>query len=383
MSSHPDKQVPRLRLNTVAVRAGHAPDPASGAIAKPIVLSTTFEREIDGGYPKGYRYSREGTPNREALEHALAALDEAADAAAFSSGLAACSALLQALKPGDHIVCPTEVYYGVTKLLNEVYGPWGITHTAVDATDPAAIQAALRPTTALVMIETPSNPTLALTDIRATAQLAHAAGARLVVDNTFATPLGQRCIEEGADFVLYSTTKYHGGHSDVLGGALVSARADALWEHIRLIQRTAGTGASPFDAWLVHRGLASLPCRFEQQCRSAQQVAEFLAGHPAVERVFYPGLSSHPGHDLAVRQMRRFGGMLSLLVKGDGAHALAVAGRLQLFTRATSLGGVESLVEHRQSVEGSGSRTAENLLRVSIGLEDVEDLIDDLKCALA
>ncbi len=372
-----------MRLNTVAVRAGHAPDPATGAIAKPIVLSTTFEREIDGSYPRGYRYSREAAPNRGALEGALAALDGGADAAAFSSGLAASSALFQSLRPGDHVVCPTEVYYGVTKLLSEVYGRWGVTFTAVDATDLAAVKGAISAKTVLVMVETPANPTLTITDIKAVADLAHSAGARLVVDNTWGTPFGQRCLEEGADLVMYSTTKYHGGHSDVLGGALVTAHADEQWEQIRLIQRTSGAVASPFDSWLVHRGLSSMPCRFDLHCRNAQVVAEFLAGHAAVEQVHYPGLPTHVGHEIAKRQMLRFGGMVSVQVRGDAAHALSVAGRLRLFTRATSLGGPESLIEHRHSMEGTGSRTAENLLRISVGLEDAADLVDDLNEALS
>jgi cystathionine gamma-synthase len=267
--------------------------------------------------------------------------------------------------------------------LTEVFGRWGVTHTAVDATDLSAVERAITPRTVLVMVETPANPTLTVTDIAAVAALAHSAGSALVVDNTWGTPLGQRCVELGADIVMYSTTKYHGGHSDVLGGALVTARIDERWERIRMIQRTSGAVASPFDSWLVHRGLSSMPCRFDLHCRNAQALAEYLAEHPAIEHVHYPGLATHAGHAIAKRQMLRFGGMVAVEVRGDAAHALAVAGRLRLFTRATSLGGPESLIEHRYSMEGPDSVTAQNLLRISVGLEDSADLIEDLEQALS
>ncbi|MGQ0646274.1 MAG: trans-sulfuration enzyme family protein [Gemmatimonadaceae bacterium] len=372
-----------MRLPTIAVRAGRNPDPATGAIAEPINLSTTFLREADGSFTSGYIYSREKTPNRTHLEAALAALDGGADAAAFSSGLAATTAVLQSLKPGDHVICPREVYYGTKKLLAHVFAEWGLLHTIVDTTNLAAVQAAVTPATATVWAETPSNPTLAVSDIAALADIAHEAGARLVVDNTWGTPIGQRVFDLGADLAMYSTTKYHGGHSDVLGGALVTRQADGYWERIRTLQATTGAVPSPFDAWLVHRGLTSLVCRFTQQCSNAVAIANFLSTHPGVATVHYPGLASHPGNVIAQRQMKLFGGMLSIQVRGGAAEAMRVASRLRLFTRATSLGATESLVEHRKSIEGPDSTTPDNLLRISVGLEDVQDLIEDLEQGLA
>ena len=371
-----------MRLSTIAVRAGRRPDPTSGAISEPIVLSTTFVREVDGSFSSGYSYSREQTPNRTALEGALAALDGGADAAAFSSGSAATTAIFHALRPGDHVVVAQAVYYGTRKLLSQVFADWGLTYSSVDTTNLAAVKAAITRHTKIVWAETPSNPTLAISDIAALADVAHQAGARLVVDNTWGTPIGQRVLELGADIAMYSTTKYHGGHSDVLSGALVTRASDDFWARIRLLQASTGAVASPFDAWLVHRGLASLPCRYQQHTASAAKLAHALVEHRNVEVVHYPGLPSHPGHQIAMRQMRLFGGMVSVQVKGSAADAMAVAGRLTLFTRATSLGGVESLVEHRQSIEGPDSTTPANLLRVSLGLEDADDLVHDFLQAL-
>jgi cystathionine gamma-synthase len=371
-----------LHLETVAVHAGHAPDPTTGAVAEPLHLSTTFLRAPDGTYPSGYVYSRDRTPNRSALETALAALDGGADAAAFSSGQAAVAAVLQSLAPGDHVICPSAVYYGTRKLLAQVFARWGLEYSIVDTTDLEAVRAAIRPRTTLVWVETPSNPTLAITDIAGCAAIAHAAGARLAVDNTWATAVGQRSLALGADLVMYSTTKYYGGHSDTLSGALVTARADDLWERIRLVQASVGSVAAPFDCWLVHRGIASLPCRLRQHTHNAEQVAGFLASHARVEATHYPGLPTHPGHAVAARQMQLFGGMVSFQVQGSAADALAVAGRLRIFTQATSLGGVESLVEHRKSVEGPESPTPDNLLRLSVGLEHATDLVEDLRRAL-
>ncbi len=371
-----------MHQDTIAVHAGHAPDPVTGAVAEGLHLSTTFERAPDGSYPHGYIYSREKAPNRSALEAALAALDGGEDAAAFASGQAAVAAVLQSLAPGDHVICPSAVYYGTKKLLAQVFGPWGLEYSIVDTTDLDAVRAAVRRRTTLVWIETPSNPTLAVTDIAGVAGIARAAGARLVVDNTWATAVGQRALSLGADLVMYSTTKYYGGHSDTLSGALVTARRDEMWSRIRLMQSSIGAVAAPFDCWLVHRGIASLPCRLRQHTESATKVAHFLAGHPAVEATHYPGLPSHPGHHVATRQMSLFGGMVSVQPRGGATEALAVAARLRIFTRATSLGGVESLVEHRKSVEGPESPTPDNLLRLSVGLEDANDLIEDLRQAL-
>ncbi|MFP5356099.1 MAG: trans-sulfuration enzyme family protein, partial [Gemmatimonadota bacterium] len=272
-----------MHLDTIAVHAGHGPDPATGAVAEALHLSTTFERAADGTYPHGYVYAREKAPNRSALEAAIAALDGGEDAAAFSSGQAAVAAVLQSLAPGDHVICPGAVYHGTRKLLEQVFAPWGLEYTVVDATNLDAVRAAVRPRTTLVWVETPSNPTLAITDIAGVAGIAHAAGARLVVDNTWATAVGQRPLPLGADLVMYSTTKYYGGHSDTLSGALVTSRRDEFWDRIRLMQSSVGAVAAPFDAWLVHRGIASLPCRFRQHTESATTVAEFIAAHPGVE----------------------------------------------------------------------------------------------------
>ncbi len=372
-----------MRPDTIAVHAGRRPDPSTGAIAEPIHLSTTFLREPDGSFASGYIYSREKSPNRTNLEAALALMDGGADAAAFSSGLAATNAVLQTLRSGDHVICPKEVYYGTKKLLTQVFDRWGLTHTIVDTSNLDAVRAAVTPQTRLLWAETPSNPTLTVTDIAAMAEIARQANARLVVDNTWGTPMGQRVLDLGADIAMYSTTKYHGGHSDVLSGALVTRQADEWWAQIRLIQSTGGAVPSPFDAWLVHRGMASMVCRFRQQCASAQRVAEFLTTHDAVEAVHYPSLSSHPGHAIAARQMTLFGGMVAVQVRGGSAEALQLTGRVKLFTRATSLGGVESLIEHRKSVEGPESPTPDNLLRLSVGLEDADDLIDDLREGLS
>lgn len=372
-----------LRFETLAVHAGVEVDPAAGAVAPPITLSTTFERAPDGGYPLGHSYSRSSNPNRSALEASLAALEGGAAAAAFASGTAAAMTLFQALAPGDHVLAPDDAYYGVVRLLRETFVPWGLRVDFVDMADHAAVAAALRPETRLVWIETPSNPLLKISDIAAIAELAHAAGALVAVDNTWATPFLQRPLALGADLVMHSTTKYLGGHGDVLGGALAARADDDFFARVRRIQVTGGVVPSPFDCWLVLRGIRTLPYRMRGHSEHAAAVARFLAAHPAVEAVHYPGLETHPGHAVAARQMALPGGMLSVQVRGGAEEALAVAARVRLFTRATSLGGVESLIEHRASIEGPGTRTPENLLRLSIGLEHPDDLIADLAQALA
>lgn len=372
-----------MNLETLAVHAGHAPDAATGAVTPPIHLSTTFEREPDGGYPRGHMYSRNSNPNRAMLEARLAALEGGAHAAAFASGSAATMSALQALRPGDHVVAPLDVYSGTPRLLRELFAPWGLQVSFVDQTDLAAVRAALRPETRLIWAETPSNPLLKITDLAALAELAHGAGALLACDNTWATPVVQRPFELGADLVLHSTTKYLGGHSDVLGGALIAREDSELWERVRAIQIAGGAVPSPFECWLILRGVQTLPLRVRAQSASALLLAEALAEHPAVEAVHYPGLPAHAGHALAARQMRGFGAMLSVQVRGGAAEALAVAGRVRLWTRATSLGGPESLIEHRASIEGPGTHTPPNLLRLSIGLEHPDDLLADLLAALA
>ena len=350
-----------MRIETIAVHAGTGVDPGTGAVTPAIHPSTTFERDPDGSYPRGHLYARNSNPNRNALEECLAALEGGEAAAAFSSGSAATSAIFQALAPGDHVVAPADAYHGTSRLLRETFSRWGLETTFVEMTDAAAVRAAIRASTKLVWVETPSNPLWKVTDIAGIGELARAAGARYVCDNTTSTPVLQSPFTLGADLVVHATTKYLGGHSDVLGGAV----------------------PSPFDCWLVSRGIRTLPYRMRAHSGHALAVAMFLARHPRVEAVHYPGLSTHPGHDVAARQMRAFGGMVSVQVKGDRARAMEVTARVSVFTRATSFGGTESLIEHRASIEGAGTRTPENLLRLSIGLENADDLIEDLGQALA
>jgi cystathionine gamma-synthase len=371
-----------MHPDTLTVHGAHGPDPATGAVAPAIHLSTTFAREADGTLPHGYLYARDKNPNRVALEQVMTVLECGAAAAAFSSGQAATNAVFQALAPGDHVIAPTSAYYGTAKLLREVYTRWGLEVSFVDMRDAANVERAVRPSTRLVWVETPSNPLLAIADIERIAAIARKANARCAVDNTWGTPLGQRPLALGADLAMHATTKYLGGHSDVLGGALVARADDDFFQRIRTIQTAAGAVAAPFDCWLVVRGIKTLAPRVRAHTANATAVAEFLAGHPKTECVHYPGLATHAGHEIAARQMSLFGGMLSLQVRGGRAEALGVVSRVRLFTRATSLGGPESLIEHRASVEAPGTGTPENLLRMSIGLEHHQDLIDDLNQAL-
>lgn len=372
-----------MHIETLAVHAGRKVDPATGAVMTPIHLSTTFERRPDGGYTDGFVYIREGNPNRRALEEALCTLEGGQAAAAFASGQAATLAVLQALATGDHVLIPADTYFGTRELATHILAPWGLQATAVDMTDLDQVAAALRPNTRLIWVETPSNPQLKITDIAAVAAIAHRAGARCVVDNTWPSPILQKPLSLGADLAMHASTKYLGGHSDLLGGALVAATEDDFFARIRVIQNIGGAVPSPFDCWLLLRSLSTLPYRMAAHCDHAQRVAAFLAEHPRVAAVHYPGLPSHPGHAVAARQMRGFGGMLSIQVAGGMAQAMAVAAGVKLFTRATSLGGVESLIEHRASVEGPDSPTPVNLLRISVGLEHPDDLIADLDQALA
>ena len=372
-----------MRIETIAVHAGHETDRTTGAVAPPIHLSTTFEREPDGSYRQGLVYTRTANPNRSALEAAVAALEGAGAAAAFASGSAATHAVVQALDPGAHVVAPQDSYHGTARMLRELFARWQVETTFVDMCDLEAVQRAMRPTTRLVWVETPSNPLVRVFDIRRLAELAHAHDATCAVDNTWATPIATQPLALGADLVVHSSTKYFGGHSDVLGGVVAGrGEEDPMFARIRTIQATGGAVPSPFDCWLVLRGLTTLPWRFRAQAENASRVASFLAQHPRVAVVHYPGLASHPQHDLARAQMAYPGAMLSVEVRGDGHAAMAAAGRVRLFTRATSLGGVESLIEHRASVEGPGSFAPDTLLRLSIGLEHPDDLIDDLDQAL-
>ena len=371
-----------MKIETVAVHAGMAVDPTTGAVAPAIHPSTTFEREPDGSFPHGHIYSRSSAPNRAALEACLSALEGGAAGVAFSSASAATSAIFQSLAPGDHVVAPTDAYYGTAKLLREVFAGWGLDTTFVDMTDLAAVERAVRPSTKLLWAETPSNPLWKVSDLGRLGAIARAAGARFVVDNTTATPVLQSPFKHGADLVVHATTKYLGGHSDVLGGAVVARERGPLLDRLRLLQTTGGAVPSPFDCWLVLRGIRTLPYRVRAQSEHALTVAKFLAAHPRVETVHYPGLPSHPGHEVARRQMAMFGGMLSVQIKGGADAAMAVAAKVRVFTRATSFGGTESLVEHRASIEGPGTSTPVNLLRVSIGLEHPDDLVEDLAQAL-
>jgi cystathionine gamma-synthase len=370
-----------MKIETIAIHAGHAADPATGAVTPPIHLSTTFERAADGSYPREYLYARNSNPNRAALEECVRALEDGAAAAAFSSGSATTASLFQALSPGDHVIAPIDVYHGTARLLREVLAPWGLESSFVDMTDPPQVEQAIRPRTRLIWVETPSNPLLKIVDLARIAGIAHAAGARCACDNTWA-PILQRPFAHGVDLVVHATTKYLGGHGDVLGGAVIARTNDDFFQRVRFIQVQAGAVAAPFDCWLVLRGIRTLPYRIRAHSENARKVAEFLHGHPRVEAVHYPGLSGHPGHAIAAKQMADFGGMLSMQVRGGFDEAMAVASKVRLFTRATSLGSTESLIEHRASIEGPGTRTPTNLLRLSIGLEHADDLIEDLTQAL-
>lgn len=372
-----------MRIETVAVKAGLEPEAGSRAIAAAITLSTTFERGEDGSYPGGFDYSRTGNPNRAALEAALAALEGGAEAVAFPSGMAATFSIIFSLSPGDHVVAADDAYYGTGVLLREQFAERGVEASFVDMTDLDAVRAAMRPNTRLVWMETPSNPLIRVSDIEAIAGIARGGGALSCCDNTWATPLLQRPLELGADLVMHSMTKYFGGHSDVTGGAVIVREPGKTLEALRGLQRDGGLVPSPFDAWLTRRGLESLAPRMAAHCSNARELARFLAAHPGVERVHYPGLEDDAGHALASRQMSDFGGMLAFDVAGGREEAFAVAAAVKIIARATSLGGTHSLIEHRASVEGPTTRAPENLLRMSVGLEHVDDLKEDLAQALA
>ena len=371
-----------MRFETLAVHAGRRSDP-TGAVSPPIHLATNFERDPSGEPLGGHTYVRESNPGQSLLEEALAPLEGGAAALVFASGMAAGVAVLQALAPGSHVLMPDDAYYGYRVAAREFLPSWGIQTSLVAMDDLAAVRAALRPETRLLFVESPSNPLMKVSDLAALAALARAAGAATLVDSTFATPALTRPLGLGADVVLHSTTKYFGGHSDVQGGALVFRERGALYEKVAHIRHVLGAVASPFNSWLVLRGLRTLACRMAAHSAGALSVAEALAAHPAVAVVHYPGLGSHPGHEVARRQMSAFGGMLSFRVRGGKEAALAVVARVKVFTRATSLGGVESLIEHRASSEGAASTTPQDLLRVSVGLEHPADLIEDLAQALA
>ncbi|MVM30185.1 aminotransferase class V-fold PLP-dependent enzyme [Spirosoma sp. HMF4905] len=371
-----------MHFDTLALRATHQPDPVTGVVVPPIYLSTTYARNEANELPANYIYTRPNNPTREALEKALATLEGGLVGMAFGSGQAATMTLFQALRPGDHVLLSTDAYYGTPALLEQVFHPWGLTYTRVDMRDLKAVQASIHENTRVVWCETPSNPMLDVTDLLSVSQMAHEAGAICVCDNTWATPVLQRPFDFNCDVVMHSTTKYLSGHSDVLGGALIFKEDNEFTQRVRLLQGLSGAVPSPFDCWLISRGIKTLGVRVRAQSLTAQAIAEFLEGHSAVDKVHYPGLASHANHTLVQQQMNGPGAMLSVQVKGGSEEAIRFIGKLNLFTRATSLGGVESLIEHRASAEGPNSKTPKNLLRISVGLEYADDLIADLAQAL-
>jgi cystathionine gamma-synthase len=375
-------------FNTRAIHAGQEPDPATGAVIVPLHLTTTYKQDGVGGLRGGYEYSRSANPTRTALQEALAALEQGTTGMAFASGLAAEDTLLRTVcEPGSHIVLGGDAYGGTYRLISRVLSQWGVEHTPADLNDPDALRAAMRPSTRVIWAETPTNPLLNIADIALTAEVAHDAGALLVVDNTFASPYLQRPLTLGADVVVHSTTKYLGGHSDVVGGALVTADVE-LGERLAYNQNAMGAVAGPFDAWLVLRGIKTLGVRMDRHQANAARIAEFLLARSDVAAVLYPGLPDHPGHAIAAKQMSGFGGMLSFRLTGGEEQALKVCERAQLFTLAESLGGVESLIEHpgrmtHASAAGSPLEVPGDLVRLSIGIEDVDDLLADLEHAMA
>jgi cystathionine gamma-synthase len=375
-----------MRIETVAVHSGRQVDEATGAVSAPLHLSTTFERDADGGFRRGFEYSRDDNPNRRALETCLAALEGGANAIAFSSGMAAISASIEALRldhPG-RLVLPQDMYFGVRSFLTDTAFGRSLDTLVVDMADLVAVEAACHDgEPGIVWIETPSNPLVSIVDVASVTAIAKAAGFATVADNTWATPVLQRPFEHGVDVIVHSLTKYIGGHSDVMAGAAIVREVGPHLDELRAIQRHRGVLASAFDSWLALRGIATLPVRMRAHSATALSVARFLEGHPAVTKVHYPGLASHPGHKIASRQMSEFGGMVSFEVRGGRDEAMSVAAALSIFTRATSLGGNHSLVEHRASVEGLATTAPESLLRISIGLEHEDDLIADLTEALS
>ncbi len=374
-------------FETLAIHAGQPPDPTTGSVVPPIYATSTYAQDGVGGLRGGYEYSRTANPTRTALEECLAALEDGRRGLAFASGMAAEDTLLRTvLKPGDHLVIPDDAYGGTFRLVSQVAKRWGVSWTAAPVSDVDAVRAAVRPETKVVWVETPTNPLLNIGDIAALAAVARDASALLVVDNTFATPYLQQPLALGADVVVHSTTKYCGGHSDVVGGALV-VRDDELGELLAYHQNAMGGVASPFDAWLVLRGLKTLAVRMDRHCDNAERIVEVLSGHSKVTHVLYPGMAEHPGHEVAAKQMRRFGGMVSFRVAGGEKAALEVCDRAQLFTLGESLGGVESLIEHparmtHASAAGSALEVPADLVRLSVGIENVDDLVADLVQAL-
>jgi cystathionine gamma-synthase len=379
MTASPD---PNEKLQTLSIHSGRHVDLATGAVTTPLYTSTTFERDPDGEFSRHFFYSRIDNPNRKSLEQCLADLEGGVEAVAFSTGMAASLAVFQALAPGDHVVLHRDLYFGVRERITGLFSRWGLEHSFVDMRNIDELRRACRPQTRLLWLETPTNPLVEVVEIRPVAELARGLKIPLVCENTFATPVLQRPLELGADLVVHALTKYLSGHSDALGGAVIFGRKSDLTDRIKEFQRVGGAVLSPFDCWIILRGLQTLVPRVRLHCENARRVAEFLSTHPAVAVVHYPGLPHDPGHAIASRQMSDFGGMLSFEVRGGREEAFAMAARLKLIVRATSLGGTHSLIEHRASVEGVFSRSPESLMRLSVGLEGAEDIIGDLDQAL-
>jgi len=370
-----------MKIETIAIHAGNHIDESSKAVIQPIVLATTFERAADGTFPGGHQYSRASNPNRTLLENVLAKLENGADAASFGSGNAAGMSVFQSLPPGTHIIAPDDMYHGLRNQLKNLFA--GIlSFNFIDVNDTEVLQRHIKPETGLIWVETPSNPLLKITDIKKVVEIARQYDIKVVCDNTFATPVCQQPLALGADLVMHSCTKYFGGHSDLMGGALITRGKNDWWKKIRQIQEMGGAIPSPMDCYMLARSIKTLPYRIRGHVHNAGLLAAYLEKHPNVEQVMYPGLPSHPQHEIAKTQMSSFGGMLSFCVMGGPEEAKRVINSLKLFTQATSLGGVESLIEHRASVEGPDTKTPFNLLRVSVGLEHIDDLIADLEQAL-
>lgn len=368
-----------MKLETIAIHAGNAIDSSTNAAVQPITLSTTFARKPDS--PNEYVYSRMNNPNRKSLENVLSQLEGGEDSCAFSSGNAAGMTVFQALPAGSHVIAPDDMYHGLRNAIKEIFGQ-SLSISFVDMTRLSDIEQAVNSNTRLIWLETPSNPLLKISDIESIARVAKSRNIYLACDNTFATPVFQRPLQLGADIVMHSTTKYLSGHSDVLGGALICSKKDALWQKIRKIQEFSGAVPSPFDCYLTVRGIKTLPYRMRGHAENAKKFTAFLASHPLVEAVYFPGLPNHPDHEIAKKQMSGFSGMLSFLVKGGADEAFSVVRNVKIFTNATSLGGVESLIEQRASLEGPDTKTPPNLIRVSVGLENIDDLINDINQAL-
>lgn len=371
-----------MKIETIAIHAGNHTDATSKAVVQPIVMATTFERDADGGFASGYQYSRSANPNRISLENVLARLENGVEAAAFSSGNAAGMSVFQSLEPGTHIIAPDDMYHGLRNQLKQLFA--GILEfDFIDVNDSEVLKAHIKPNTGVIWIETPSNPLLKITDIKKVVAIARQHNIKVVCDNTFATPVCQQPLALGADLVMHSSTKYFGGHSDLMGGALITAEKNDWWEKIRNVQTMGGAVPSPMDCYYLVRSIKTLPYRVKGHVHNAQLLAQFLEEHPAVESVMYPGLQSHPQYDIVKAQMSLPGAMMSFTLKGGESEAKRVINALKIFTQATSLGGVESLIEHRASVEGPDTKTPFNLLRVSVGLEHIDDLIVDLEQAMA